>query len=88
LTHHLPNDRHQYQAYDVTSLIRPGDETVQVAREISGCELPPPAPDLHLFVVGMFASNFINIFRFDGEIAVSSGLILQWGNDLYNTDLK
>ena len=36
----------------------------------------------------MFASNFINIFRFDGEIAIPSGLILQWGNDLYNTDLK
>lgn len=41
-----------------------------------------------LFVGGMFASNFINIFRFDGEIAVPSGLILQWGNGLYNTDLK
>jgi len=41
-----------------------------------------------LFVGGMFASNFINIFRYDGEIAVPSGLILQWGNDLYNTDLK
>ncbi|MEO8352399.1 MAG: hypothetical protein ABI680_11755 [Chthoniobacteraceae bacterium] len=41
-----------------------------------------------MFVGGMFASNFINIFRFDGEIAVPSGLILQWGNNLYNTDLK
>ena len=41
-----------------------------------------------LFVGGMFASNFINIFRYDGEIAVPSGLILQWGNNLYNTDLK
>ncbi len=41
-----------------------------------------------LFVGGMFASNFINIFRFDGEVAVPSGLILQWGNNLYNTDLK
>ena len=41
-----------------------------------------------MFVGGMFASNFINIFRFDGEIAVPSGLILQWGNDLYNTDLR
>lgn len=40
-----------------------------------------------LFVGGMFASNFINIFRFDGDIAVPSGLILQWGNNLYNTDL-
>jgi len=41
-----------------------------------------------LFVGGMFASNFINIFRFDGEMAIPSGLILQWGNGLYNTDLK
>jgi len=41
-----------------------------------------------MFVGGMFASNFINIFRFDGEIAVPSGLIMQWGNNLYNTDLK
>lgn len=40
-----------------------------------------------LFVGGMFASNFINIFRYDGEIAVPSGLILQWGNPLYRTDL-
>jgi hypothetical protein len=39
-----------------------------------------------VFVGGMFASNFINIFRFDGEIAVPSGLILQWGNPLYRTD--
>jgi hypothetical protein len=41
-----------------------------------------------LFVGGMFASNFINIFRFDGDLAIPSGLILQWGNGLYNTDLK
>jgi hypothetical protein len=41
-----------------------------------------------LFVGGMFASNFINIFRFDGEIAIPSGLILQWGNDLYRTEQK
>lgn len=41
-----------------------------------------------LFVGGMFASNFINIFRFDGEIAVPSSLILQWSHGLYNTDLK
>jgi hypothetical protein len=41
-----------------------------------------------LFVGGMFASNFINIFRYDGEIAAPSGLILQWDKDLYNTDLK
>jgi len=30
-----------------------------------------------LFVGGMFASNFINIFRYDGEMAIPSGLILQ-----------
>jgi hypothetical protein len=36
----------------------------------------------------MFASNFINIFRYDGEIAVPSGLILQWGNNLYRTEQK
>jgi hypothetical protein len=41
-----------------------------------------------MFVGGMFASNFINIFRFDGEIAVPSGLILQWSNDLYRTEQK
>lgn len=41
-----------------------------------------------LYVGGMFASNFINIFRFEGEIAVPSGLILQWGNNLYRTDLR
>jgi hypothetical protein len=41
-----------------------------------------------LFVGGMFASNFINIFRFDGDVAIPSGLILQWGHGLYNTDLK
>jgi hypothetical protein len=40
-----------------------------------------------LFVGGMFASNFINIFRYEGEIAVPSGLILQWGNSIYRTDL-
>ena len=41
-----------------------------------------------LFVGGMFAGNFINIFRFDGEIAVPSGLILQWEHGLFNTDLR
>lgn len=41
-----------------------------------------------LFVGGMFASNFINIFRYDGEIAIPSGLILQWGHDLYRTEQK
>jgi hypothetical protein len=39
-----------------------------------------------LFVGGMFASNFINIFRFDDEMAVPSGLIMQWGNAIYRTD--
>ena len=39
-----------------------------------------------LFVGGMFASNFINIFRYEDEIAVPSGLILQWGNNLYRTE--
>jgi hypothetical protein len=41
-----------------------------------------------LFVGGMFASNFINIFRYEGEIAIPSGLILQWGNNLYRTEQK
>lgn len=41
-----------------------------------------------LFVGGMFGSNFINIYRYDGEIAVPSGLIQQWNNNLYNTALK
>jgi hypothetical protein len=39
-----------------------------------------------LFVGGMFASNFINIFRYEGEIAIPSGLILQWENGIYRTD--
>jgi hypothetical protein len=41
-----------------------------------------------MFVGGMFASNFINIFRYDGEVAIPSGLILQWGNGLYRTEQK
>lgn len=41
-----------------------------------------------LFVGGMFASNFINIFRYDDEMAIPSGLILQWGNNLYRTEQK
>ena len=41
-----------------------------------------------LFTGGMFASNFINVFRFEDEIAIPSGLIMQWGGGLYNTDLK
>lgn len=45
-----------------------------------------------MFVGGMFASNFINIFRYDndgkGELAIPSGLIMQWGNHLYNTDQR
>ena len=39
-----------------------------------------------LFVGGMFASNFINIFRYDGEQAIPSGAIMQWGNAIYRTD--
>jgi hypothetical protein len=39
-----------------------------------------------LYVGGMFASNFINIFRYEGEVAIPSGLILQWGNNLYRTE--
>jgi len=34
----------------------------------------------------MFASNFINIFRYEDEMAIPSGLILQWGNNLYRTE--
>jgi len=41
-----------------------------------------------MFVGGMFASNFINIFRYDGEIAVPSGLIMQWGNPIYRTNIS
>ncbi len=39
-----------------------------------------------LFVGGMFASNFNNIFRFDGENAIPSGLIMQWDHGLYRTE--
>ena len=41
-----------------------------------------------MFVGGMFASNFINIFRYDGEMAVPSGLVMQWGGPIYRTELK
>jgi hypothetical protein len=41
-----------------------------------------------LFVGGMFASNFVAIFRYEGEIAVPSGLIMQWDGGLYRTDLR
>lgn len=41
-----------------------------------------------MFVGGMFASNFINIFRYEDEIAIPSGLIMQWGNAIYRTDLQ
>jgi hypothetical protein len=41
-----------------------------------------------MFIGGMFASNFINIFRYDDEIAIPSGLIMQWTGGLYRTDLK
>jgi hypothetical protein len=40
-----------------------------------------------MFVGGMFASNFINIFRYEDEIAVPSGLIMQWGNNIFRTNL-
>ena len=36
---------------------------------------------------GMFASNFINIFRYEGEMAVPSGVIMQWDGGLYRTSL-
>ena len=41
-----------------------------------------------MYVGGMFASNFINIFRYDGEMAVPSGVIMQWGNSIYRTNLS
>ncbi|HZL36892.1 MAG TPA: hypothetical protein VFC78_16345 [Tepidisphaeraceae bacterium] len=41
-----------------------------------------------MFVGGMFASNFINIFRYEGEMAIPSGLIMQWGNPIYRTNLS
>ena len=41
-----------------------------------------------MFVGGMFASNFINIFRYDGEIAIPSGLIMQWDGGIYRTERK
>jgi hypothetical protein len=40
-----------------------------------------------MFVGGMFASNFINIFRYEDEIAIPAGLIMQWGNNIYRTSL-
>jgi hypothetical protein len=39
-----------------------------------------------MFVGGMFASNFINIFRFEDEMAIPSGLIMQWESAIYRTD--
>jgi len=39
-----------------------------------------------MFVGGMFASNFINIFRYDGEMAVPAGCIMQWASAIYRTD--
>ena len=41
-----------------------------------------------MFVGGMFASNFINIFRYEEEMAIPAGLIMQWGNSIYRTDLS
>jgi len=41
-----------------------------------------------MFVGGMFASNFINIFRYEGESAIPSGVIMQWEHGLYRTDQK
>ena len=41
-----------------------------------------------MFTGGMFASNFINIFRYEGEMAIPSGCIMQWGNSIFRTDLK
>jgi hypothetical protein len=41
-----------------------------------------------LFVGGMFASNFINIFRYEGETAVPSGVIMQWDKGLFRSELK
>ncbi len=41
-----------------------------------------------LFVGGMFASNFINVFRYDGEMAIPSAAIMQWKNQIYRTEQK
>lgn len=41
-----------------------------------------------MFVGGMFASNFINIFRFEDNIAIPSGLIMQWTGPLFRTDRR
>jgi hypothetical protein len=41
-----------------------------------------------MFAGGMFASNFINIFRYEGERAIPSGAIMQWDKGIYRTDLK
>jgi hypothetical protein len=40
------------------------------------------------FLSGLFAGNFIHIFRYDGEIAVPSGLIMQWGNGIYGKQAR
>lgn len=39
------------------------------------------------FTGGMFASNFINIFRYEAEMAIPSGLIMQWDGGLFRTSL-
>lgn len=40
-----------------------------------------------MFVGGMFASNFINIFRYQGELAIPAGLIMQWSGGLFRSSL-
>ncbi len=39
------------------------------------------------FTGGMFASNFINIFRYKGEMAIPSGAIMQWAGGLHRASL-
>lgn len=41
-----------------------------------------------MYVGGMFGSNFINIFRYDGDMAVPSGLIMQWTGPLFRTERR
>lgn len=39
-----------------------------------------------MFVGGMYASNFINIFRFEGEVAIPAGVIMQWTGQIYRSE--